>query len=637
MAKLPSFKARQKTEDDVFEGLNDEQKLAAAHVDGPNCIVAGPGAGKTRVIVVKTANMIKNNISPRNIILFTFTNKAANELKERVMKFVGSKAEQLTVGTYHSVCARLLRQYAECIGYTSRFNILDSDDSKAIVSELCKGTNMQPSSIAYYISEQKRRYITASQAVKTATGLDEKRSAIYMKYEIRLKKQNLMDFDDLIFNMVRLLENNPDIKREINERYKYIIADEAHDSAILDLRLINLLGGKDKQYTLVLDPDQSIYGFRGADIESVLAFIKDTNENSIYVLNQNYRSSQLIVNASCSLIGNNEVVIDKNLFSMNEIGEKIIVSESKTQLEEAEKIVQFIKLMTNKYNLEYKDIAILYRIGNCCKPIEEVFIKHGIPYRIYGNIPFFSRKEIKDILSYIKFAYNPFDFESFKRAIKTPKRGIGDTTLDKIYQYSIDKNCDLLEAAQKFKCSSKIKNSIEEMLYIINDIQYKYFMSSAKDCIEYLIDKIKYADILLAEYGKDDEELFNRTSNVEQLISISESYVNVEELIEKTSLEDNVAEEKNCVSLMTLHASKGLEYECVIISNCNDGYIPHFRSNSEKAVEEERRLMYVGLTRAKKYLFLTRAKNIRNNYEVKTYAKSRFLNEINEEFLFYIK
>lgn len=636
MAKLPSFKLKQKTEEDVFEGLNNEQKVAAAHINGPNCIVAGPGAGKTRVIVVKTANMIKNNISPKNIILFTFTNKAASELKERVMKFVGKKAEQLTVGTYHSVCARLLRQYAECIGYTSRFTILDSDDSKAVISELCKGTNMQPSSIAYYISEQKRKHINASQAVKMATGLDEKRSAIYMKYEIRLKKQNLMDFDDLIFNMVKLLENNPDVKKELNEKYKYIVADEAHDSAILDLRLIELLGGKDKQYTLVLDPDQSIYAFRGADIESVMDFVQNTSNMSVYVLNQNYRSSQLIVNASCSLIGNNEVVIDKNLFSLNDFGDKIIFSESKTQIEEAEKIVQFIKLMITKYGLNYKDVAILYRMGNCAKPIEEVFIKHGVPYHIYGGIQFFARKEIKDLLSYVKFAYNPFDYEAFKRIVKVPKKGIGDATIDKMYQYCMENECDLIEASKEFKGSKKAKENLKELMLIINDLQCKYFMSSAKDCLTYIIDTIKYYDILLNEYENDEEEYGNRMANIEELLSICESYTNIEELIEKTSLDDVVGKEKDEVSLMTLHASKGLEYECVIISNCNDGYIPHFKANTEKAIEEERRLMYVGLTRAKKYLFLTRAKNIKYNYENRSYAKSRFLNEINEQFIFKI-
>lgn len=384
----------------------------------------------------------------------------------------------------------------------------------------------------------------------------------------------------------------------------------------------------------MLDPDQSIYAFRGADIDSVMAFVKKTKDMSIYVLNQNYRSSQLIVNASCSLIGNNEVVIDKSLFSENEVGDKIIVSESKSQTEEAEKIVQFIKLMTSKYKLEYKDIAILYRMGSCARPIEEAFIKHDIPYHIYGGIQFFARKEVKDLLSYVKFAYNTMDYEAFKRIVKIPKRGIGDATIDKIYQYSLNNDCDLLEACRDFKCSAKIRDGLEEILTIIDDIQNKFFMCPAVECLTYLIETLKYMNILEKECEKDSEELANRVGNVEQLLSIADTYTNIEEMIEKSSLEDNVDKEKSVVTLMTLHASKGLEYECVIISNCNDGYIPHFKANTEKAIEEERRLMYVGLTRAKQYLFLTRAKNVKTSYETKAYPKSRFINEIDQNFIF---
>lgn len=621
----------------VFEELNEEQILAVQHLFGPAYITAGPGSGKSRVIVRKIAYAIQNGVAPEQIILFTFTNRAAKEIKERVEDFVGEQARHMTIGTYHSVCVRLLRRYASYLGYEQHFTILDSEDSFNIIAELCKtkNHNLNARAIAHYISDQKRRLVPYQTALSQAVNsLECARAEIYRDYERRLKVQNSVDFDDLILLTIQLLQKHPEVQAKIHQRYQMILSDESHDSSTADLELIRLLLNDQQNLTMIFDVDQSIYSFRGADIYSVMAFKKQFENLQEFVLNRNYRSTQTIVDASSSLIQKNPILVDKHLYSKNEIGDKIIYFEEQTAAGEAERLVQFIRYMHGpKYNVDYHNIAILYRTNQQGFEIEKALLKYSLPYELTGRVSFYARKEIKDLISYLRFAFNPYDYEAFKRIINVPKRNIGTANLQKLYDYICGVDADILTALQsrpQILLTKKTNQNLDAFLEIIQTLRTAYLFAAPDTAFQYLIEAIDYQ-----AYLSQDENFESRWSNVEQLIELASSFMNVEELLEQASLQNvETPEATSKIAVMTMHASKGLEWDCVFIAGCNEEYCPFAKAIEANNIDEERRLFYVAMTRAKQYLFLSRSRSTLQSGHYKYLKESRFIKEIASQYIF---
>lgn len=619
----------------ILEGLNENQTKAAMHIDGPCFVTAGPGSGKTATVVRRTAYMISQGVRPENVCLFTFTNKAAKEMKERIVSYIGEDANRITMGTYHSVCCKLLRRYAKAIEFTSNFTILDSDESLKIIKKYAKEYDIEPKNAVGAISEFKKKLLTPSAAMLSTTDdLKKKCATIYQKYEDELKRQNSMDFDNLIINTIRLLEANPDIKETINKQWKYIVADEYHDSSKCDLRLIELLGGTEENVCMILDPDQSIYAFRGADIDAVMGFRHNFNNHvSIFNLAENYRCSKKIVNASKALIANNALLLKEKYVTpaRDYEGAPIIVKQCTYPQDEARAIVGLIKAMVSRGN-SYKDIAILYRTQTISREVEQALISSNTPYKIIGGLPFMARKEIKDILAYARLIVNPYDVEAFKRAIAIPKRGIGDKSIEKIDEYAINhsdvEQMSILQAAKEVTLKGKAGKSLEEFINILDELESDKLNLTTEDFIKAILNKIGYLD-----YIANDEEYDDRVMNLERLCEIATNYKDIEDLIANATLDQDVTteEEEDCVQLLTMHASKGLEWPCVIIAGCIEGYTPHFRSQgSVKELEEERRLFYVAVTRAKNNLFLTTTRKQLVNRAYVNCNESRFINEMKD-------
>ena len=627
----------------ILDRLNEEQKLAVLDYYGPQFLVAGPGSGKTFTLVSRTQYMILDGINPSNILLFTFTNKAAKEIKERISRAVGEDtAKMITSGTYHSFCCRLLRQYGENLGYKKGFSIFDSDDSKKLVKKITKGSDVDYNALIAYMSKQKRNLISPQKALEDAHQNEDDFAKYYSEYQKSLFQQNSMDFDDLIYNTIRLLKRFPDVLAKVNSKYKYITADESHDSSNCDIELIRLLAGpedKGQNVCFILDDNQSIYGFRGADIAAVLGISRIFPNLKYYYLNQNYRSSKTIVEASKSMIANNSNQIEKNIFTSNEVGDKIIVFEEGNPQYEAIRIVKMIQTLHQKYNYNYKDIAILYRTSNQSRVIEEIFLKYKIPYEILSGINFYSRKEIKDIVAFIRFLVNPWDQEAFKRIVNIPKRGIGDKTIEKILDEAnnhmppVDCYTACRNLLEKNEIKGKAKGGISQFLETIKTLGETMDDKTVPDLVSDIIKFSNYYEYLKDEAGDDYDD---KVVNLLELVELSYSFNTLEEFLEQTSLDRKEDEdESDNVQLLTMHMSKGLEWDAVFCIGCNEGTNPHFRSlGSTLAIEEERRLFYVAMTRAKKHLFLTRSKKIQQNGFFIDAKPSRFISEINKKYLY---
>lgn len=582
--------------------------------------------------------MINQGVHPENIILFTFTNKAAREIKERVISFIGDEGKKITVGTYHSICVRFLRRYADRIGFTNKFTIFDTDDCANILKKICKTHNIDPKRAADYISNCKKRCQTPEQAIRRAVGFDQKLSGVYRDYQKELKLQDGMDFDDLIINTILLFQNNPDVLQRVNEQYTYITADEFHDSSKTDLRLMALLAGERQNICMILDPDQSIYGFRGASLESVLGVDKIFQNLKTFVLHRNYRSSQTIVNAACSLINKNTKTIKKELYSLNDVGEELIFFTEDDQEKEALRCVKLIKTLTSQFGLQNKDICILYRMGYMSRVLEEAFLKNSIPYKIVGGLPFCSRKEIKDILSYARVVFNPHDFEAYKRSLGIPKRGIGEATLEKIKTYArhtYTEPIDFITASRELPIKGKSRTNMDLYIDLIDRLteMYEENVEPVK-FIKAIIDSINYIQQI-----KDSEPLKSqqeeRIANIGELLNIASTFDTIVDFLENMSLNSSMEseEEKDQICLMTEHASKGLEFPAVIIVGCNEGTAPHYKASTLDDIEEERRLFYVAMTRAEKYLFLSRPKKVIQQGRANYPLESRFIREIDKKYL----
>ena len=619
----------------ILEGLNDAQKEAVKHINGPGLCTATAGAGKTRVVVARASYMISNGVDPANILLTTFTNKAANEMKERIVDKIGEKGRRITVGTYHSICNRILRQYADKLEYNKTFTIIDENDSDKIMKEISNKYNLAMDLLKTTISAHKSHYLTPQQALKEATSDTERQLAeAYENYQAELKRQMVMDFDDLIFNAVKLLELFPEVKENINSRWKYISCDEVQDSSILDSRLTYLLSGPNNNIFLVGDDFQAIYGFRYSDIEIMMNLKQTYPELKVYNLGINYRSTETIVNVGKSIISHNKHQIEKEVSCGRGVqGMKAVLTTCKSQQEQAKKVVAYIKTMHSK-GVAYKDMAVLYRNNYLSRNIEKVLMENKIKYKIFGGVPFFNRAEIQDVLSYLRILVNPCDFQAFKRSIGCPKRGIGEKTLQKIEDFCRDNDLNVREAIshKNIPLKGKAKKSLDEYVEILNKIEKMSLEVEPYELIQFILLNTGYYAWFREQYKGDD--LVDREENLQELVSVAKEYDNIEDLVIQASLyKEELEDDSDAVNLLTVHKSKGLEFTAVFIIDLAEGCLPSYRSINPKEIEEERRLMFVAATRAKDYLFMLYPQNQVINGQSKYVKISRFLKEIDPKLI----
>ena len=596
---------------EILKGLNEQQKQIVLNYNGPIAVSAGPGSGKSRVLVNRCAYMLAEGIPAQNILMFTFTKKAANELKKRVIDFCGEEAEAVTISTYHSFCNKILRRYSELLGWYPNFTIFDNDDKNAILSSIVDKYNDKRfvvRNINSIISNYKENMISPTLAKQQASSdWDRNIANIYEDYMFELKNQNAFDFDDLIYFTIKLFEQFPSVIKDINNRYLYISCDEVQDSSPRDLTLIKYLGGKRMNICCVGDDDQSIYSFRGVQISKYYDFIKEHHLKK-FVLGRNYRSTQTIVSASQSMIHKNNIRLDKDIYSENAIGDKIAYITLEDENEEAIYISNIIKGII-RLGYEYKDIAILYRMSYLSRNLENKLVSNHIPYDIIGGCPFYSRMEIKDLIAYARVLSNPKDLVSLERILNVPKRGIGCKSIETILKACHDKQyydtMGLIEVLKSIDLKGKAAKGILNLCSILKQALL-FINDSADEVIDKIVNLTQYFSYLMKNEN-NKEIVEERISNVVELINTASSYNSIDDFLNNiVGSNDEDEKEKNKVNLMTMHASKGLEFPVVIICDANQNIVPHKKAIEMGNIEEERRLFYVAMTRAKEFLFIVR-------------------------------
>ena len=616
--------------------LNQNQQQAVVHEKGPMLVLAGAGSGKTSVLTNRIAYLIEQEISPANILAITFTNKAAREMKERVTKLIGPDARYIQISTFHSFGLKILKENYEFLGYEKNFIILDSDDTLTVVKKLMKDLNMNPK---YYnarelrskISSAKNELITPEKFKKQE--FDEKVVTLYKKYCEKLKAGNSVDFDDLLILPIKLFEISPSILNSYQERYQYILIDEYQDTNEAQYVFSKMLSKKYRNIFVVGDNDQAIYAFRGANYKNILNFEKDYPDCKTILLEENYRSTKTILNAANSVIKHNKLRKDKNLWSNNEEGDKIKYIKTDDEKAEGDYVVKEIKKL-KEAGTSYDDIAILYRTNAQSRAMEEALLKANIPYRIIGSFYFYNRKEIKDLLCYLRLINNPKDDVSLSRVINVPKRGIGNVTIANITARAEENNTSLFEAITSGK-ELAFKQLIEELTKMSEN-------KTLTEIVELVLEKSGLKQELVEEKTLESEI---RLENLEEFKSITKNYeneygeVSLDDFLNEISLVSDVTEHdegNNKVSLMTVHSVKGLEYDDVFIIGMEEGIFPHYNSIMEgtnEAIEEERRLCYVAITRAKKKLWIMNTKKRMIYGQTQVNAPSRFIDEIEDKYL----
>lgn len=644
----------------IYDTLNAQQKKAVLQTDGPVLILAGAGSGKTRVLTHRVAYLIDEcNVNPWNIMAITFTNKAAGEMRERVDKIVGFGAESIWVSTFHSSCVRILRRYADRLGYGNNFTIYDTDDSKSLMKDICKKYQLETSTLKLRgimgsISKCKDNLVTTNEyALNTQNEYNKVRiSKAYTEYQNALKKNNAMDFDDLIFNTVELFKKNPDVLEYYQDRFRYIMVDEYQDTNNAQFEFIRLLADKYRNLCVVGDDDQSIYRFRGANIRNILDFEKVYPDATVIKLEQNYRSTQQILDAANAVIGNNYGRKEKALWTEEKDGEKVHLRQFDTAYDEAEFIASDIGKLKRSGKLSYSDTAVLYRTNAQSRLIEERFVNEGIPYDIVGGTNFYSRREIKDLLAYLKTIDNGRDDIAVKRIINVPKRGIGATTLEYVQNYADERQISFFDAlceADQIMAVSRSASKLKDFVTMIRAFRTKQKSYSLEELLKDVIDITGYMDFLKTLDDDDDSGDNDRAANVDELISKIAAYEENDEVEEPTLsgfLEevalvadiDRIGEDNEKVLLMTLHSAKGLEFEHVYLAGMEENVFPSYMTlqtedSDPEGIEEERRLAYVGITRAKRNLTLTAAKRRMVRGETWFNQLSRFVKEIPAEYL----
>ncbi len=635
--------------EELINGLNDKQKEAVLATDGPCLVIAGAGSGKTKVLTHKIAYDIESGIKPWNILAITFTNKAANEMKERIEKLIGDAAKDLWMGTFHSICVRILRRYIDRIGYKTDFVIFDTSDQKTLIKECLKTLKVDDKiftdrGVLSEISNGKNEMLEPkAYGVKYAGDFrKEKIAEIYELYQRRLRENNAIDFDDIINFTIKILSENPDVLDYYTEKFKYILVDEYQDTNKAQFTLVSLLASKYGNVTAVGDNDQGIYSFRGADISNILNFERDFPGTRIIKLEQNYRCTGNILKAANAVIKHNENKYDKKLWTENEEGHLPCIYCGEDEYDEGRYIVEQINHLKTEEYYKNSDFTILYRMNAQSRAIEDILMREGIPYKVIGGLKFYERKEIKDIIAYLRLIHNSADNLSLKRIINEPKRGIGKTSIEQIQEIS-DKTgnsmYEIIRNAQEYGLTRVFSNS-RDFIEQIEYLKSKKDELKISDLIKETLNKTGYTKALENENSVEAE---TRIENLEEFLTVAiefeeESADNtLAEFLENITLSsdiDGMEDQDNSITLMTLHSAKGLEFPVVFLVGMEEGIFPGYKSIGEpQALEEERRLFYVGITRAKQYLYLTCAKH-RTIFGSTSYNQvSRFVKEIPEELL----
>lgn len=633
----------------LLDGLNREQQQAVQHTEGPLLILAGAGSGKTKVLTVRIAYLLAQGVNPYEILAITFTNKAAKEMKSRVEGLVGDVANRIWLSTFHSFCAKFLRfELDNFLGYNSNFTIYDTSDSQVVIKAALKALNLDDK---YYpvgamisaISDAKNKLMFASDYRKQARDFYQQKVAdVYEYYERELRKNNALDFDDLLLVAVKLLQSNAAVLDKYSKRFKYVMIDEYQDTNHAQYLLAYLLSSHWKNIAVVGDADQSIYAWRGADIQNILDFEKDYPNCTSIKLEQNYRSTKIILDAANAVIDNNEGRPEKNLWTDKVEGAKIQHFTAQSEHEEAAFIGDTIVKKHDIHGVPYGDMAILYRTNAQSRVLEEALIKRALPYTMVGGTKFYDRKEIKDVLAYLRVLYNPFDDLSLLRIINVPKRSIGATTVSKLQDYARENGTSLFMTLTQLHLvdtiKGKTKEKLEEFGILIFTLVAEMDDKSVLDILEAILDRTGYLAQLEESTDPQDQA---RAENIGELLSVAKDFQDtnptgtVEDFLEQVALVNDVdsfEQEESKVTLMTLHAAKGLEFPIVFLGGLEEGLFPHSRTlmNPEE-IEEERRLAYVGITRAEKELYISNATTRTVFGRTSSYLPSRFIDEIPAE------
>ncbi|MEY8414083.1 DNA helicase PcrA [Lachnospiraceae bacterium 62-26] len=636
----------------IYDTLNEQQKEAVLHTEGPLLVLAGAGSGKTRVLTHRIAYLIDElGVNPWNILAITFTNKAASEMRERVDKLVGFGSESIWVSTFHSSCARILRRHIPLLGYDSNFTIYDSDDQKTLMKDVCKLLKIDTKvykerTLLGAISHAKEEMVTPQEFYRRAEGDFSKRkiAEVYEEYEKQLRANNALDFDDLLVKAVQLFQTQADVLDHYQERFRYIMVDEYQDTNTVQFELVRLLSSKYRNLCVVGDDDQSIYKFRGANIKNILNFEEFFEDAKVIKLEQNYRSTGNILNTANAVIRNNHGRKDKTLWTANGEGEKLSLRQFDSAYDEAEYIVDDIKARVDRQEGTYENFAILYRTNAQSRLFEEKFVTANVPYRIIGGINFYARREIKDVLCYLKTVDNGRDDLAVRRIVNVPKRGIGLTSINRVQEYASGKDIGFYEALRAVDLIPGIgrgASKLESFVALIEHFKADAREMKVSELMQEILDETGYLESLKAE---GDEEAEARIENIDELMSKIAAYEETcEEMNEPATLSgfleevalvadiDNLESGSDHVVLMTLHSAKGLEFSHVYLAGMEDGIFPSYMtivSEDMEDLEEERRLCYVGITRAMKELTLTCARRRMVRGETQFNRMSRFLKEI---------
>ena len=629
----------------LLDELNDKQYEAVTTMDGPSLVIAGAGSGKTKVLTHKIAYLIgEKGVKPWNILAITFTNKAANEMKERVRNLVGEVADDIWMGTFHSICVRILRKTIDKLGFDSSFIIFDTSDQKTMIKKILKEQNLDDKiftdkSVLYEISNAKNEMLTPAQYAARNNGdfRKEKIAEIYSIYQRKLKENNAIDFDDIINFTIEILLDNPDILEFYSDKFKYVLVDEYQDTNKAQFTLVTLLASKFGNITVVGDNDQGIYSFRGADISNILNFEKDFPGTKIIKLEQNYRCSGSVLNAANEVIKNNETKYEKKLWTTNDAGSLPKVYRGDNEYDEANYIVEQINSLKRTEYYKYSDFAVLYRMNTQSRSIEDILRRENIPYKIIGGLKFYERKEIKDIIAYLRLIHNTADNLSLTRIINEPKRGIGKTSLDNVEQLAASNGISMYEVikrADEFGLN-RVYGNTREFISAIEELRDE---KETKVISELIKDTLKKTGYMQALKDENTIEAENRIENLDEFLTVAIEFEeqsadnSLTEFLEGITLSsdlDGMEETDDSVTLMTLHSAKGLEFPAVFLVGMEEGIFPGYKSIGEpKELEEERRLCYVGITRAKEKLFMTCAKQRTIFGSTSFNSVSRFIKEI---------
>ena len=632
--------------------LNESQREAVMSVDGPQMVIAGAGSGKTRVLTYRLAFILSQGLAyPQELLALTFTNKAAREMKERIFRLVGAEAKSVVMGTFHSIFSRILRIEAEKIGYTSSFTIYDSDDSQRLVKLILKEKNLddkvyKPRVIQNGISSAKNKLISPKEYIEHAVDdFNRKVAEVYATYEQRLFKSNAMDFDDLLVKPILLFNKFEDVMHKYQHRFKYIMVDEYQDTNHAQYIITKILSAVHHNICVVGDDAQSIYAFRGANILNILNFQKDYPEVEIHKLERNYRSTKNIVGAANSIIERNKDQIEKRVYTENETGEKLFVVEASSEQDEAKRVCNMIREQKQIHSFFNKDFAVLYRTNSQSRAIEDELRRSGLTYKVFGGVSFYQRKEIKDVIAYMKLAVNPMDEQAIRRIINYPARGIGKTSLEKITVFADQSNMPLWEVLKNIGntgLSNRITNKVKDFVLMIEDFGVCARNNDAYHAANYIA---KNSGILRDLHSENNIDNLSRWENVQELLNSAQAFTEdpdvdsekLDSFLADISLftdQDQKIENNDFISLMTIHSAKGLEFKSVFIVGVEENLFPSSMALETRAdLEEERRLFYVAITRAEKKLTLSFAKSRYRFGSLQFNDSSRFIDELDEQFL----